>query len=344
MRAVVEGYRASGIFKRWSVDWIAPHVEGSLSLRLRTAASGYFTLLKRLFGGQVALVHIHAAMRGSFWRKSVFAVTACMFRVPVIFHMHGSETDKFINAQPEILRRLIATILRRVSCVVVLSSSWKTYIEGVSPSARVVILPNYVPMPNVAVKPAHADGAPVTFLFLGAIGTRKGVYPMLEAFAKAKRMSSVPMTLRIGGSGELEKAKQAAISLGIADSVEFLGWVVGDAKLKLLEEADVYVLPSFHEGLPVSILEAMSYGVPVLSTRVGGIPELVREGLDGYLVEAGKVDDLADRMARLAADAALRRAMGASGRERVQANYSEAMVVPALEALYTELTTQRRAK
>jgi glycosyltransferase involved in cell wall biosynthesis len=167
---------------------------------------------------------------------------------------------------------------------------------------------------------------------------------MLEAFAKAKRMSSVPMTLRIGGSGELEKAKQAAISQGIADSVEFLGWVVGDAKLKLLEEADVYVLPSFHEGLPVSILEAMSYGVPVLSTRVGGIPELVREGLDGFLVEAGKVDDLADRMARLAADAALRSAMGASGRERVQAHYSEAMVVPALEALYTELTTQRRAK
>ena len=337
MRAVVEGYRQSGLFDRWNVEWLRPHDKGSMAFRLRLALASYLRCLSLLLSRQVSMVHAHASMRGSFWRKAAFAITARALNVPVVFHLHGSETDKFINAQPALLKKLIAWILGNVSMVVVLSESWRNYIQGVSSAARVVVVPNYVQIPADRYADPLQSDTTVSFLFLGAVGIRKGVYPMLEAFALALARSTKPLHLVIGGDGELDKAKTLCKQLGIENFVTFAGWVNGDAKTHLLRHASVYILPSFHEGLPVSILEAMSYRLPIISTKVGGIPELVRNGLDGWLVDAGDVEQLALRIAELANSADLRKQMGNSAYERVCAGYSDHAIVPRIEAIYSEL-------
>jgi glycosyltransferase involved in cell wall biosynthesis len=100
----------------------------------------------------------------------------------------------------------------------------------------------------------------------------------------------------------------------------------------------VYVLPSFNEGMPVSILEAMSHGLPVISTTVGGIPELVRDGVDGRLIAPGNVSELARCIGELAASPALRQQMGSAGRERVLTGFSEEAVVPRIRSIYTRLS------
>ncbi|MBN8507445.1 MAG: glycosyltransferase family 4 protein [Burkholderiales bacterium] len=333
MRAVVEGYRDDGVFAQHRVRWIVTHDEGSLPRRLRLAASAWLALLALLLRRRVALVHSHMAMRGSFWRKSLFNATARAFGVPVLAHLHGSEFRQFHAALSPRLQRRVAKEFEACAGVLVLSEAWAAFVRGVAPRATVTVLPNYVRLPAL---PADAGAAPdggVTGLFLGVIGKRKGVYDLLPALAQALRQ--VPgLRLLIGGNGEVERARARSAELGIDRRVEFLGWVSGGRKAELLSSAQFYVLPSHNEGLPMSLLEAMAHGLPVISTRVGGIPELVRDGIDGLLVEPGDVRALTDALVRVGSDDAWRAAAGRSGRERVAEAFSDQVVLPRLASAY----------
>jgi glycosyltransferase involved in cell wall biosynthesis len=335
MRAVVEGYRRDGLFSAQAIELVTTHAEGSVLYRLRLALIALVQVFLALTQGNVGLLHIHMAMRGSFWRKSIFAALARRFGVPVLLHLHGSEFELFYAQQGRWRQRLICRRLALASGVVVLSDSWARFVRTLAPTARVTVLPNYVPMPP-AISRMGGLGKPVSFLFLGLLGHRKGVFDLLPAFAQV--LASCPgARLVLGGNGEVEQARQQAEALGIAQHVHFAGWVDGDTKTRLLAEADVFVLPSHNEGLPVAILEAMAVALPVLSTRVGGIPELVREGQDGLLVNAGDQQALAAAMVTLALDDAGRSRMGAAGAARVHASYSDAVILPKLVALYDQL-------
>ena len=131
-----------------------------------------------------------------------------------------------------------------------------------------------------------------TLLFLGLLGKNKGIYDLLECIRDHKVEFQGKLKLYIGGNGEIEHVKQLIKEYGIADIVIFEGWVSGDKKIELLNKSDAYILPSYKEGLPISILEAMSYGMPIISTPVGGIPEIVSNGENGYLVEPGNKEDI----------------------------------------------------
>jgi glycosyltransferase involved in cell wall biosynthesis len=333
MRSVVEGYLADGLFSRWNIVLLNSHVEGSLSLRLTTAFASFFKLVGLLLTRRVNLVHCHVAMKGSFWRKSLFALVSRLAGVPVVFHLHGSEMRPFVNSQPPFLQNLIGWILKKQSAVVVLSGSWRDYVKTISPNARVEVLPNYID-PPVLINDRRLDaGANIQILFLGLVGNRKGIFDLLPAFKEAR--TNLPnLQLTIGGNGEVERAKMLANELGLSENVNFVGWVSGDDKRRLLEQAQVYVLPSYNEGLPVSIIEAMGYSLPVISTRVGGIPELIRDGTDGILINAGDQVALSEALTKLASNGTLRSRMGESARFRIEHCFSKEVVLPKLEELY----------
>lgn len=338
MRAVVEGYRDGGLFTRQQVRWLVTHEEGSMLHRLRVAGRAYLAFLVMLVGRRVVLVHSHMAMRGSFWRKSVFNATARAFGVPVVAHLHGSEFKDFYWALPPARQRRVVHEFERCAAVLVLSESWAEFVRGIATRANVQVLPNYVtlpPSPN-----DHGDSAEVTGLFLGLVGERKGVYDLLPALTKAA-VALPALSFVVGGNGEVELARARAVALGLGARVAFVGWLSGEAKRQALAAADFYVLPSHNEGLPMSILEAMSFGLPVVATRVGGIPELVRDGVDGLLVAPGDVEALATAIERVAGDAGLRARMGRSARARVAEHYCDSVVLPRLEALYAELRCGR---
>jgi glycosyltransferase involved in cell wall biosynthesis len=336
MRSVVDGYLADGLFSRWRVVLLNSHVEGGLALRLTTAAREFLRLVALLLSRRVGLVHCHAAMKGSFWRKSAFALISRIAGVPVVFHLHGGVMKAFVARQPVVVQRLIGWVLARQSAVVVLSDGWREYVKSISPLAAIEVLPNYVSLP-AATDPAVRDGGTgITVLFLGLVGVGKGVYDLLPAFKEA--VAEVPgLHLILAGNGEVDRARALAVELGIQDRVEFAGWVAGEKKVELFQRAHIYVLPSHFEGLPVSLLEAMSWQLPVISTRVGAIPEVVRQGVDGLLLDAGDRVALASAIVELARSDALRRRMGVAARQRIEHGYSKEVVLPRLEALYGEL-------
>jgi glycosyltransferase involved in cell wall biosynthesis len=336
MRSVVERYSADGLFSRWNVVLLSSHIEGGFILRLTTAAQAFFLFIGLLLRRRVSLVHCHAAMRGSFWRKSLFSLTARAAGVPVIFHLHGSEMKTFVDKQPVFLRRFISWILAKQSVVIVLTDSWRIYIKSISPRASIQVLSNYVDLPALSENASKYNDTDVHLLFLGLVGMRKGVYDLLPAFRDA--ITKVPgLRLIIGGNGEVGQAKVLAAQLNIDDRVLFAGWVSGEDKINYLCQADIYILPSYNEGLPVSLLEAMSWQIPVISTRVGGIPELVRDGIDGLLVDAGDHAAISSAIIKLSQDAGLRRQMGKAARDQVECNFSKQVVLPKIEELYSSL-------
>lgn len=333
MSSVVRNYRRDGLFDRYPVRLLITHEEGGTVRRLWRAARALATLLWWLLHGRVAAVHSHMAMRGSFWRKSVFNTLARAFGVPVIAHLHGSEFRQFVGSQPPWRQRLIRRELEACTQVVVLSASWAKLVREIAPAASVVEIPNHVDLPAVAQPgPVEAGHGPVV-LFLGLVGDRKGVFDLLPAFAQA--LGDAPaMRLIVAGNGEVARAERMAQELGVGGRVQFPGWVDGVAKEALLASASIYVLPSHNENFPVSVLEAMARALPVVTTRVGGIPELVRDGIDGLLVEPGDVAALASALASLASDQELQRRLGASGRSRIETTFSPDVVLPRLYAVY----------
>ena len=334
MRSVVEAYRRDGVFERHDVELIDTHVEGSAWRRLAVMAGAYARFLRVLMRQQPSAVHAHVAMRGSFWRKSLFLCTAQRFGVPTIAHLHGSEMQRFVESQPAWRRRWIVSQLEAASRVIVLSESWARFVSTLAPRARVEVVPNYVTVP-----PARAyepDAGTLRVVFLGLVGRRKGVYELLPALSRALQRAPA-LRLDVAGNGEVDQARAAADAMGLGDRVRFVGWIDAAARHELLQAAHVYVLPSHNEGLPMSVLEAMSYGLPVITTKVGGLPELITHGQDGWLIDAGDVGQLEQALVTLAQEPELRQRIGAAARRRVAAQYSREAVLPKLEAIYTSV-------
>lgn len=337
MRSVVEGYAEDGFLAAQDVRLVSSYAEGGFVRRQLVALRALVRVATLLATRSVELVHIHAAMKGSFWRKAVFAGLARSRGVPVLLHLHGSEMKDFYGRQPPWLKRAIVRQLTRATRVVVLSESWRAFVAEIAPAAKPVVVPNYVRVPE---RPARGTGRPVTLLFLGLLGRRKGIFDLLEAFARA-HASDPGMRLVVGGNGEIEAAARQAGELGLEDCVRFEGWVGPAEKAVLLDAADVYVLPSHNEGLPMSVLEAMAYGLPVITTDVGGLPELVTDGVHGRMIRPGDVVALTAAILYLAGDGETRRRMGEAGRRRVQSAYSGEAVLPLMGGLYADVVQGR---
>jgi glycosyltransferase involved in cell wall biosynthesis len=273
--------------------------------------------LWKLFLGEVDVVHIHLAERGSVLRKSILALIAMAFRKPVLMHAHGCEFHSFHAKLPGGIKQVVNRILQQCTYLLALSESWKDYYVthcGLT-AEQVVVLPNPVEIPKSV--PERTNSQKIKFAFLGRIGKRKGAFDLLEAFAKLAPEHREKSELILAGIGELEQARSLAESLNIEQHITFLGWVDPTGRSELLSKADVFLLPSYNEGLPMALLEAMSWGLPAITTPVGGIPEVVTPNETGLLVDPGDVQQLAEALQSLIEDESLRLKLGSAARKRV---------------------------
>jgi glycosyltransferase involved in cell wall biosynthesis len=338
--SVVDVYRDRGLFARWPIVYLGTVSAGTPFEKFRIAVAALWAFVRIVSAGQLALLHAHSASRASFWRKSMFVLVALATRKPVLLHLHGGEFGAFYYDEcGSIRRRFIRYVLERVDVVVVVSPQWQQRIGRIAPRAKVAVVSNPVPAGDTGHSaPRRAD----VLLFLGRFMARKGIFDLLDALTIVRaRFPSI--RLRCGGDGDVAAIMAHARKLGLEDCVEVLGWVSGSAKQQVLEEATIYVLPSYAEGLPMGVLEAMVAGAAVVATLVGGIPDVVDNEVDGFLVAPGDIDALADRIMRLLGDAGLREAFAARARKKVLEHFSPERVLTQLESLYGKLgATPRR--
>jgi glycosyltransferase involved in cell wall biosynthesis len=293
---------------------LATHRDGRLG-----KAVPWLGAMARLRGAarRADLAHVHFSAKGSFHRKAAIARRLRRMGVPHVLHAHGSGFDAFHAGLGARGKRACAGFLAGADRVLVLSRSWERfYVEAGARPESVVVLPNPVGVPARAndVGPTPA----VRILFMGRLGERKGVYELLAACADlASARSGRTFTLTLLGDGEVEQVRAKAAELGLEGSLDLRAWVSEAERDALLGQAQVFALPSKAEGLPMALLEAMAHGMACVTSPVGGIPELVRDGRNGLLVPPGDPKALAAALRSLVDDPALRRRLGQAAREDV---------------------------
>ena len=259
-------------------------------------------------------------------------ILACRSRYPAVVTIHGIMAEE-AKHYTGLARRTRHRLLSRLSdrwCIsrarhTILISPYVERYYGTRLAGQHHLIPN--PIADEFFDIAR-DEDPARVLFAGRVYGLKGVRDLVEAAAKVARAR--PIELVLAGSLDdrayVRELEQAARGLGIADRVHFLGLLDEAALRGELARAAVLVLPSYQETAPMVLAEAMAAGVPVVASNVGGVPWQVADGKDGFLVEPGDVDALADRLARLLADDELRRSFGAAARSRAMAEYRAAEV------------------
>ncbi|PYD87296.1 glycosyltransferase family 1 protein [Pseudomonas syringae pv. pisi] len=334
--SVIAVYRAAGLLARRDIVYLPTHRTGPGRAKVHLFAQALMALLRHLARGEVALLHIHVAINASFWRKYVFFLLGYLFRVPVALHLHAGRYPEYYRTGCGPLARLLMRFaFDRARAVVVVSSELQAWVRAVSSQRRVVVLHNPVLLPqrDEAQAPARA---PATLVFLGHLEAGKGCHDLLRAMRTI--VASVPQArLLLCGDGQRDETRALVATLGLQASVDLPGWVDARERAALLDTATVFVLPSHAEGLPMSLLEAMAHGAPVVATAVGGIPEAVRDGVDGVLVAPGDPGALAAAVLGLLADPDARMRLGAAGRERVRTEFSSTRMIATLEDLYDKL-------
>jgi glycosyltransferase involved in cell wall biosynthesis len=333
VRAVVRGYFDGGLFDRYHCVYVASHRAGSTWVKITTAVKAWFRVAFLLRHLESPLVHVQVASRGSFWRKFVVCWLARAAGRPYIFHLHGGGFSRFYDDESGWLaRRLIRSTLQHASLVISLSEQWRERLLQICPLARVDVLHNAVAIPDIQGL-RRLDDRDSTLLFLGHLLRDKGVYDLVRAFARvAARFPQAKLVL--GGTGDLEGVQQLAAQLEISDRLSCPGWLGPDRKSAALASSLIFLLPSYHEGMPMALLEAMSWGLPVIATPVGGIPQVIDHEVSGLLVAAGDIEGLARQIERLLADTVLRERLGANARARIEADFSLRDALERLTAIY----------
>lgn len=331
INAVVQTYRRAGLFDRWNLRYVTSYRGKKTAMQLRTMAAAIPAVAWALLRGRVALMHVHSASRGSFWRKSLFCTLAHWARVPYVFHLHSGEFPHFYNRELNAIGRWwVRRVLRQAAAVAVLTPSWLAPVGRIEPGARLCELPNPVPLPlEVSVLRA----VPQRVLFLGRLRESKGVFDLLRAIPVV--LTRYPgIRFCLAGDGDLDAVQSAAVKAGVQSAIELPGWVDGERKDAELASADLLVLPSHFEGLPICVLEAMAHGVPVVATPVGGVPHALDQGRCGVLTPVGDDRALAEAMMALLGDMPRRRTLAVLARKRAEQLFSPPSACAALETLW----------
>lgn len=338
--SVVNIYGRQGVFNEWDICYLASYRDGAPYLKLTALFRSLMIVIWMLILGRVSLFHIHTSSRTSFWRKSLFFLLANVTRTPYLIHLHGGGFLHFYeNECGKAAQRIISAIFNRAERVVVLSPTWKDKLPKVTSNPNIEPIPNPV-MPVVD----HDADLPVRskckLLFLGRLSKEKGLYDLLNVISRV-RPQHPDIELICGGDGGLDEVKRYIATHELSANVHLVGWVSGDRKQQLLEASSIYLLPSYYEGLPMGLLEAMSVGMAVIASNVGGIPDIIDDGEDGLMVEPGDTDALELAIRILLNDDALRTKLGMAAQEKVKGHYSIAVVQSKLNKLYRGLGLQQ---
>ncbi len=333
--SVISLYRQAGLLDH-KVRFLASYTDGSPMYKLLY----YLAFLPQFLGTlllehSIQVVHVHSASYASFRRKSLLVVLSKLLNKKAIIHIHGAEFNQYYQKASPIEKIWIRQILRLCSVIIALSVKWQEDLYQICQHRDVRVIYN----PTI-IQASDGNGSGsserVQFLFMGRLGKRKGVYDIIESmrFIRSKNIQ-----IKLYGDGDLENVRAMISATGAQHRISVCGWISGEEKHEAFQQAHALLLPSYNEGLPISVLEAMAYGLPILASNVGGIPEAVKDGINGYLIAPGECQKLAQYIDALASSQQLRQQMGESSYQIARQKFSLSVIMNQLEALYDELTS-----
>jgi glycosyltransferase involved in cell wall biosynthesis len=272
-------------------------------------------------------LHVHVAGRGSTIRKIILVHFARLLRLPIVLHLHDYNYRESLQRFPKLIQLAARSMFRISSRILVLGQDDRDLVVeiGVSPD-RVAVIPNAVPAPPQK-RQAAASNQPVQIVFLGNPSRRKGLHDLIAALAMNPLRSLEWRMSVAGGGNDIGTFRELSRAAGLSDRISFTGWVDRSKTDALLDSADIVVLPSYAEGMAMSILEGMSYGLCIVCTPVGSLKEVIEDEVTGLVVQPGDINQLSKALTRAVSDPALRVQLGSEA-ARVFANKFDAAHYP----------------
>jgi glycosyltransferase involved in cell wall biosynthesis len=270
----------------------------------------------------------------------ILAAIARLVGVPYVVHIHSGRFPKFWKEARPTVARAMDTFLDRSSAIIVLGREFENLVVTRVPSAhgRIRLMYNATPSRRARDGREAAQGK-LHLTTLGLLGPNKNTTQLIEALGNLRYRSDWVAT--IAGNGEVLKARAQVNKLGIAERVDVPGWIDQNQVQRLLEQTDIFLLPSLSEGVPMAILEAFSFGIPVIATAVNSIPEVVQDGRNGLLIPPGDLQALVDAMSRLLDDAELRHRLGQQAFQDHAAFYELTAYTKRLKKVWQEAASAR---
>lgn len=323
--AVLKAYESTQMWQDYYCHWVGTHVDRSNITKLWYYISGLveFCLLLPFYD----IVHIHYSLQTTAKRKRRIIKIAKIFGKKVVTHLHcGSQIDAIWNKDYELL-------IGEADKSVFLSNNLRKIVEAhTGPSDRYTVVYN----PCISDVVYNGEQRKKDILFAATLYEGKGYKDFIKAFAKIAHYHK-DWTITLAGNGEVEQGKALAKELDISSQVLFLGWVNGTAKDKAFKEACIFCLPSYAEGFPMAVLDAFSYGIPVITTPVGGIPDVAIDGENMLLFNPGDVDALAKCMENLISDENLQQKLSKASKVFAATTFNLQTIVSEVANIYENL-------
>lgn len=299
-----------------------------------------FILIKR----RPRIVHVHMATGFYFYRRAADIAISKLFGKKVIIHVRGYRFPDFCAKSSVAGKWAIRSTLGMSDKIIILSDHWKGLLGPLAGAGKLIAVPNGVKLAEFRRQKDKKEELGIlkdkkTILFMGPIGRRKGAFDLLDAVpAVAGKTGDVVFIFCGSGErrGEIEKFKRLAEAKNLSSYIKYAGDVSGQDKYDHYLSSDIFVLPSYGENLPNSVLEAMAAGLPVVASDAGVIPELIQDGVNGFIIKAGDTEAIADRVIRLAQDSDLRMSMGKRNVELVKERYDMPIIAAKIDRIYRE--------
>ena len=327
-RSLMNGFAVN---PRIEIKHIPNFDEGTLQRRLAMGGGAVWQVVRRR--REIDIVHIQVATGLSIERDLLLALASALMRIPVVAHFHGAgQVEDYEKGSS--IHRMAYWALLRVSTNLVLGPRALHSLHLANTRSRMLIVPNGITFPEGPVP--FSEDIP-TFVFVGRLGKRKGIFDLLEAVDSLAK-GGVNLRLLILGDGDIEEVTRRVMSNErLRERTEILGWQDHEGTLAAIKKSWALILPSYAEGLPMAVLEAMACGRSVIASRVGELEAMIDEGVTGFLVEPGDVSELAKCINQLVNNPGLARSLGNEAFIAARRKYSISTVLDQLEEIYLSL-------
>ena len=313
---VVNNLYDAGIGKDIELKYIGTMVDGSKFRKLLQAAKAYFEALSCI--NRYEIVHVHVSAGASYYRKSFFIKMALRHHKKLVIHQHGGDIKRFYGHDLKgKAHDKMVSLFNKSDAFIVLAPNFKEFFKHIIiGDDKISVIGNGINIPEI--DPATKNYDLHNILFLGRICKDKGINELLDAIDRLSK-DYPDVHLYLGGFFEDEDLKERVNSLSA--NVTACGWISGSDKEALFDKCPIFVLPSYYEGMPLSVAEGMAHGCATIASNVGSLDQMINDGNTGLLVKAKDSEDLYKALLKVIEDAKLRTSLGQAAYSFAKDNY-----------------------
>lgn len=334
--AVINNYKKSSFWNDFHCYHFSSTEDGSRAFKLFFSARRFLTFLVTILWARPAAVALHTSHGSSFYRKFQYLLAAHVLRIPVVLHIHPAYFHEYFQAGSGVRKAMVMCAARWSARIIFLSVEQRDRFSGVFPAEKLVVISNPVEGRQYRVWREDWRHESRQVLFLGWITREKGAYDLLEAVPTV--VQEFPdVSVLFAGNKEIDRLRDLIMARGLEKSACVLGWVEGLERLRLLRTSRLLILPSYTEGVPNVILEAMASGLPIITTAVGGIPSVLTDDINCLMVRPGDVEGIAAAIVRLLRDDTECKRLAAAGLQEVELKYDIEVIAGQLRQIYQQV-------